>query len=101
MISEKSMQAVLKTMPATELQAQEQTKLSRYSVVKAIRALRQSKQCHVGAWRQIGKKPSRVFYPGPGKDVEPPEPKRQEVRIERIGNFPRRDPLVAALFGQP
>lgn len=100
MISEKSIQAVLKALPATELQAQERTKLSRYSVVKAIRALRQSKQCHVGGWKQIGKKPSRVFHPGEGKDVEPPAPMKQsEARPIFSSRMPRRDPLVAALFG--
>lgn len=100
MITEELKRAVLKAMPATQAEILDKVRIGKDKCRLVLRALKAADRCHVGDWARIGKKPSRIFHAGPGKDVKPPPAsKHAQARPERIGNFVKRDPLVAALYG--
>lgn len=93
---EKYKRAVLAAMPATQLELRERLRIGKDTSRLVLQQLRAAGQCHIGSYKHVGKKPSRVYHAGPGKDAKPLPYQKQEPQAE--GGV-RRDPLVAAFFG--
>ena len=93
---DKYKRAVLAAMPATQLELRERLRIGKDTSRLVLHQLRAAGQCHIGSYKHVGKRPSRVYHAGPGEDVEPLPYLGREKRTEGAVS---RDPLVAALFG--
>lgn len=114
---------VLAALPATQAQIHERTGLGTATVCRWIKDIRAAGESHIGGWVRTGGKWGAIHHPGPGEDKPAPRPKtkkardrkrrrkdRETGRIDLIRaqqrkrywdkKGARRDPLVAALFGQ-
>lgn len=97
--SPKHADTVLAAMPATIAQICEATGLGDGLVREMIKLLRTEKRCHIGAFIYSALRPTRIYHPGPGVDAVSEPPSRPRVVQPPVCVF-RRDPLVAALFGE-
>lgn len=110
---------VLGALPATPRLIRRRTGLGEATVSRWLADLKASDEAHIGRWRRTTGRFAGVWVAGPGEDAEKPEPLSQAAidRARRLREraaaraeladraarlaavVPRRDPLVAALFG--
>lgn len=111
--------AVLAALPATTRLIRRRTGLGEATVSRWLADLKAANEAHIGRWRRTTGRFAGVWVAGPGEDAPKPEPRtqadrdrarrlreREALRAELADRaarlaaaVPRRDPLVAALFG--
>lgn len=111
--------AVLAALPATPRLLRRRTGLGQATNSRWLADLKAADEAHIGRWRRTVGRFAAVWVAGPGKDAPKPEPRSQAARdrarrereraalradlTDRAARLaaavPRRDPLVAALFG--
>lgn len=111
--------AVLAALPGTPRLIRRRTGLGVATVSRWLADLHACGEAHVGRWRRTGSRFAGVWVAGPGEHAAKPEPFSPTVRSVRMRErrrgaelddlaeraarlaaiVPRRDPLVAALFG--
>jgi hypothetical protein len=111
--------AVLAALPATPRLIRRRTGLGEATVSRWLADLKAAEEAHVGDWRRTVGRFAAVWVAGAGEDAPKPDPLSQVARdrarrlrerdalraelADRAARLaalvPRRDPMVAALFG--
>lgn len=111
--------AVLAALPATTRLIRRRTGLGEATVSRWLADLKAADEAHIGRWRRTGSRLAAVWVAGPGEDAPRLDPlpqsardrarrvrEREALRAELADRaarlaalVPRRDPMVAALFG--
>lgn len=118
-------EVVLAALPATQTEIRKKTGLSRATVCRWIGDLHKSGEIYICSWKHTGGPFAAVYRAGKGKDVEctlkpttiAERSRKYRRRMRQSGNWDdykarerarywarkpiQRDPMIAALFGQP